>query len=151
MLVGGRVLPASKNYDAQQPQARELYWEQANKAFFEAGMDAWWCESSEPFTPEWARNDRPDAADQFMEFYQTASQYMPAELTNTYGLYHALGIWEGQRRTNEAKRVCNLTRSSYTGTQKYGTIRWSGDISATWDTLKKQIPAGLHMRMSGVP
>lgn len=45
----------------------------------------------------------------------------------------------------------NLTRSGYTGQQKYGTVLWSGDISAKWETLAKQIPAGLGFCASGMP
>jgi alpha-D-xyloside xylohydrolase len=60
-------------------------------------------------------------------------------------------MYEGQRSVTDEKRVVNLTRSGYTGAQRYGTILWSGDTSATWDTLKKQIPAGLNACAAGIP
>jgi alpha-D-xyloside xylohydrolase len=47
--------------------------------------------------------------------------------------------------------VVILTRSAYTGEQRNGTISWSGDISANWETLRRQIPAGLSFGMSGFP
>ena len=47
--------------------------------------------------------------------------------------------------------MVNLTRSSYTGQQRYGTILWSGDIDASWDTLRKQIAVGLSFCASGLP
>ncbi len=37
------------------------------------------------------------------------------------------------------------------GSQKYGTILWSGDISASWETLRKQIVAGLQFCICGLP
>jgi alpha-D-xyloside xylohydrolase len=49
------------------------------------------------------------------------------------------------------KRVCNLTRSAYTGQQRYGTIMWSGDTDASWGTLKNQVAIGLHFSASGIP
>lgn len=45
----------------------------------------------------------------------------------------------------------NLTRSSYAGQHRNSTITWSRDIPASWDTLKKQIPAGLNFCAAGEP
>jgi alpha-D-xyloside xylohydrolase len=76
---------------------------------------------------------------------------MKAELTNSYGLFHARAIYEGQRGETEEKRVLNLTRNGYTGQQRYGAVLWSGDISADWTTMKRQIAAGLNFCASGIP
>jgi alpha-D-xyloside xylohydrolase len=76
---------------------------------------------------------------------------MPRELSNTYCLYHARGMYEGQRSVTEAKRVVNLTRSGWTGQQRYGVILWSGDTAAKWETLRRQITAGLHFCACGLP
>jgi alpha-D-xyloside xylohydrolase len=73
------------------------------------------------------------------------------ELGNAYGLYHSQGIYEGQRGACDKKRVVNLTRSGYTGQQKYGTILWNGDVAASWETMRKQIIAGLHLTACGLP
>jgi alpha-D-xyloside xylohydrolase len=94
---------------------------------------------------------QPEPSTMYHEFYHTGSQHIPAQLSNSYGLYHARTIYEGQRDTTDEKRVVNLTRNGYTGQQRYGTILWSGDISANWITLKKQIPAGLNLCASGIP
>ncbi len=68
-----------------------------------------------------------------------------------YSLLHSKGLYEGQRSVTEKKRVVNLTRSSYAGQQRYATITWTGDTAANWDTLRKQIPAGLHFCATGSP
>jgi len=44
-----------------------------------------------------------------------------------------------------------LTRSSYAGQHRYGTITWSGDPAATWETLRRQIPDGLNFCVTGSP
>jgi len=44
-----------------------------------------------------------------------------------------------------------LTRSAFAGSQRYAAATWSGDVSADWDFLRKQIPAGLNMAISGIP
>jgi alpha-D-xyloside xylohydrolase len=58
-------------------------------------------------------------------------------------------MYEGQRSVCEEKRVVNLTRSYFPGQQRYGTITWSGDISATWDVLARQIAEGLNFSVTG--
>lgn len=145
------LLPAAEVYDAFSEEARRVYWRQAEEGIFSHGTDAWWCDSSEPFTPEWSRKERPEPGEQYREFVQQSSTHMPAEKTNAYGLVHAQGIYEGQRGSGSDKRVVNLTRNGYTGSQRYGTILWSGDTEATWDTFRRQIPAGLNLCAAGIP
>ena len=147
----GLLLPFSEIYDAFNQEARELYWKQANEGLFSHGIDAWWCDSSEPFTPEWTMKTEPDAGALYHEYIREAGSFVPLELGNAYGLYHAKGIYEGQRGTCKKKRVTNLTRSGYTGQQRYGTILWSGDIAANWKTMENQITAGLHLCACGLP
>ncbi len=145
------LLPFSNLYNPLKKEARDIYWKQVERGLFRYGIDSWWCDSSEPFTPEWGHVERPDAAVMYREYAECASQQMPARLTNAYGLYHARTLYEGQRSVEEDRRVVNLTRSGYTGSQRYGTILWSGDTCATWETLQRQIPAGLNFCASGHP
>ena len=44
-----------------------------------------------------------------------------------------------------------MTRNGYLGSQKYGTILWSGDTYASWEMLRRQIVAGLQFCISGLP
>ena len=147
------LLPMSNVYNALSEEARDLYWQQVNENYFSKGVDAWWCDSSEPYTPEWNHLICPDVATQFHEFIKDASDHLPARLCNAYGFYHAKTLYDGQRKTmgEKEKRVVNLTRSAYTGQQRFGTILWSGDIEASWRTLNRQVAAGLHFCMSGLP
>ncbi len=141
----------SELYNAFNPDTRKLYWKQANEGLFSKGVDSWWCDSSEPFTPEWNNPVKPEPDQNMMAFHNTCKTYMDEVYTNAYPYMHAKAIYEGQREVTGGKRVVNLTRSGYTGTQKYGTILWSGDTCAKWSTLKKQIAAGLNYCASGLP
>lgn len=145
------LLPGTEIYDAFSEKARQLYWKQAKEKLFDFGIDAWWCDSSEPLTPEWERRMEPEAGELYREYVEQASKVMPADRINAFGLYHAEGIWEGQRGTDSGRRVMNLTRSGWAGSQRYGTVLWSGDIAADWNTLKSQIAAGLQFSASGLP
>lgn len=147
----GLLLSGSNIYNPYVEEGRSLYWKQVKEGLYDYGVDAWWCDSSEPFTPEWNHLGEPEKSTMYHEFCNTAAQHIPAQLLNSYGLFHAKAIYEAQRKESEEKRVVNLTRSGYTGQQRYGTILWSGDISASWTTMKQQIVAGLNICVSGLP
>ena len=177
----GELLNGINIYNALSPKAREIYWKQAREGLFEHGVDAWWCDNSEPIAPEWNYTVKPENSKIYDEYVRTLPMHIPAEMTNAFCLYHAMGIYEGQRGYYKAKaakvqdeslkeqsvfgkehpcksndkpaekRVVNLTRSGYIGQQRYGTILWSGDISASWDTFRRQVAAGLNFSASGLP
>ncbi len=147
----GLLLPGMSIYNAFSQEARDLYWSQVERALYSEGVDSWWCDSSEPITPEWEHSIEPADSDKYFEFKENAANIMPLEKANAFSKYHAQTIWDGQRKCTNAKRVVNLTRSGWAGSQKYGTILWSGDISASWDTLTEQVRAGLQVAASGVP
>ncbi len=155
MKAAGQMLPVGNIYNALSEEGRKLYWKQVEEGLYQYGIDGWWCDSSEPITPEWNHKDRPDAAVQYAEYLKTAADLLPPGEGNAYALYHAQSLYEGQRSSEykeyAGKRVVNLTRSAWTGQQRFGTILWSGDVDASWDTLKKQIAAGLHFTASGLP
>ncbi len=145
------LLPASDLYNPLKEEARKTYWNQVNRGLFSKGVDAFWCDSAEPITVEWTHKNRPEPSANYYEYVKALEDKLPADYTNAFPLYHAKTIYEGQRSTGTDKRVCNLTRAAYTGQQRYGTIMWSGDIAASWDTFKKQIPGSLNFSASGLP
>ena len=132
-------------------KARALYWKQAREGLANFGVESWWCDSSEPMTPEWNHLTCPPEEIQFNEYVQAASDSMPLEKSNSYGFYHAMGMYEGQKQDFPERRMIILTRSGVLGSQKYGVTLWSGDTSATWKTLQNQMLAAIHFSLSGIP
>lgn len=151
MKENGFLLGNQATYNAFEEKARELYWDQANRGLFSKGIDAWWCDCTEPFEADWKGAVKPEPEERLMINTEEAKKYLDPEYINAYSLLHSKGIYEGQRKTTEEKRVINLTRSAYAGQHRYGTITWSGDITAKWDTLEKQIPEGLNFCVTGEP
>jgi len=72
-------------------------------------------------------------------------------VVNAFPLEHVKGVYEHQRATTSDKRVFILTRSAFAGQQRYGANTWSGDIVSGWETLQKQIPAGLSFALTANP
>ena len=147
---GGKLYANLSTYDAFDPEARKLYWEQCEREIFAAGTDAWWCDSSEPFTPDWQGSRKKTDKERYELTKEEDTRYMDARQANLYAVAHARGIFENQSAADEKKRVFNLTRSGFLSIQKYGAVLWSGDISAKWETLKKQITEGCQMAASGI-
>lgn len=151
MRQHGFLLGNEANYDAFNKEARALYWKQANEGLFSKGIDAWWCDCTEPFESDWHGEEKPEPEERLKINVDEFKKYLDPEYISAFSLQHSKGIYEGQRNVTDKKRVVNLTRSSYAGQQRYGTITWSGDISASWQTLKKQIPEGLNYCAAGMP
>jgi alpha-D-xyloside xylohydrolase len=132
-------------YDAFNPEARKLFWAQMNEALFSKGIDAWWMDATEP---ELVGEGTPAALKAAMHPTALGSG---ARMANAYVLPSSQAVYEGQRAADPQKRVFILTRSAFAGSQRYAAASWSGDVSSDWDSLRKQIPAGLNMALSGIP
>lgn len=148
-------------YDVFNPEARQYYWKYANDEFFSRGFDAWWCDSSEPLDGDWNQLPAPNADgsrygwndhERRWQLNKTVlGEALGVKRSSLYSLYHSMGIYDNQRATTSDKRVVNLTRSSYAGQQRYGTIVWNGDTHASWQSFRQQIPAGLNYMATGNP
>lgn len=151
MSEQGFLLGNQATYDAFREEARRMYWNQANTGLFSHDIDAWWCDCTEPFEADWKGGVKPEPEQRMLMNTAEAKLYLDPEYINAYSLLHSKGIYEGQRFVTASKRVVNLTRSAYAGQHRYGTITWSGDIAANWETLKKQIADGLNFCVTGSP
>ncbi len=144
----GCLLGDESTYDAFSEKGRKIYWQQVQRGFFDHGVDAWWCDSSEPFISDWKGKVKLPPAQRIKENTELLRRYIDYDRMNEYSLYHSKGIYEGQRGCSEV-RVLNLTRSAIVGQHRYGTVVWSGDVTATWETLKRQIPEGVNYTATG--
>lgn len=152
MQAAGYLLNDYATYDAFDEGARELYWKQAERELFSGGFDSWWCDSTEPFSgPDWNGEFLREPWERFRLVGNEHNKFLRADRANLYAAAHAKGIYENQRKAAPKKRVLNLTRAGYASIQKYGTVLWSGDIKASWKTLRCQITEGLNMALSGMP
>ena len=151
LLDRNLMLGNQSTYNAFLPEARDCYWEQARRGLFAHGIDAWWCDCTEPFEADWFGAIKPEPDARLEINVQQSKLYLDPGDINAYSLLHSQGIYEGQRRTTQTKRVVNLTRSSYAGQHRFSTITWNGDICATWDALRRCIPEGINFCAAGEP
>jgi alpha-D-xyloside xylohydrolase len=130
-----------KPYDPFNPEARDIYWKYLNQGLFSLGIDGWWMDSTEP--------DHLDV--KAKDFDNPTYLGSFRKVRNAYPLMTVGGVYDHQRATTSDKRVFILTRSAFAGQQRYGANTWSGDVTASWDALRKQISAGLNFSLTGIP
>ncbi|MBE2212664.1 MAG: DUF4968 domain-containing protein [Opitutaceae bacterium] len=151
LLARGLMLGNQSTYDAFRAEARAVYWEQARRGLLAHGVDAWWCDCTEPFEADWQGAVKPEPHARLALNTEASKRYLDPGYINSYSLLHSQGIYEGQRAAAPDKRVVNLTRSSYAGQHRYGTTTWNGDVCATWETLRRSIPEGVNFCVTGEP
>lgn len=130
-----------KPYDPYSSQARDIYWKYLNNGLFSLGMDGWWMDSTEP--------DHLDFKESDLDIPTSMGPFR--KVRNAYPLMTVGGVYDHQRAVSSEKRVFILTRSAFAGQQRYGSNVWTGDVQASWKTLKDQIPAGLNFSLCAIP
>jgi alpha-D-xyloside xylohydrolase len=148
-VTGGRTqipsyFPGSRLFEAFNADARKTFWHQMQTSLYGKGVEAWWLDSSEPLD-FYGEEQGP-----MLEGAHTAMG-SGTRYANMYPLMETQAVYEGQRATTDKQRVFILTRSAFLGQQRHAAASWSGDIAPTFDSLRRQIPAGLNYSMSGLP
>lgn len=135
---GGFAPVIGPNIDTTNPDAAKWWWEKIRDRYIKPyGFDYLWLDETEP--------DIDPATD----FYSIGSG---VRYYNVYPLFHTASVYDGFRRDfGDSRRVMILARAAYLGAQRNGTVFWSSDITATWDMLKRSIPAGLNFTATGLP
>ena len=124
--------------DTTNPGAQQFFWSRAKKNYYDKGIKMFWLDEAEPET-------RPYDYDNVRMFAGNG-----LEVSNLYCVGYAKAFYDGMRAAGE-NEICNLIRCAWLGTQRYGVVLWSGDIASTFDSLKKQIKAGLNVSLCGIP
>jgi len=125
-------------YDTTHPGAREFVWEKCKENYYKKGIRCFWLDEAEP---EYGPYD----FDNYRYFAGPALQ-----CTNIYPVMYAKGFYDGLKKEGE-KEILSLVRCAWAGSQKYGTLTWSGDIHSSFRAMREQLQAGLNMCLAGIP
>ena len=134
-------------YDAYSEDARNNYWRFFYDGVVSKGVDAYWMDSSEP-----DHYQGGEAMEETFDFV-TGMGCTWRSVRNAFPLVHVGGVYAHHRAETSlsGKRCMILTRSGYAGLQRYGANTWSGDVTASWQTLSNQIAAALSYSVCGNP
>ena len=125
-------------FDATHPEARDYVWQVCKKNYYDKGVRIFWLDEAEP---EYGPYD--------FDLYRY-HQGPALQCTNIYPAMYAKGYFDGMTAEGQ-KNICNLVRSAWAGSQRYGALVWSGDVSSTFRAMKEQLQIGLNMGIAGIP
>ncbi len=132
-------IPNTQWVDFFNPEASQFYWQNFSEKLLPYQIDGWWQDATEP------END--DLVGRKINNGSIAGE----RLRNVYPLYVTKTVYDGLRKDAPDKRAFILTRSGFSGQQKYASAVWSGDVGNDWETLQRQITAGLNTSITGMP
>ena len=124
--------------DVTNPDARKYVWEKIKKNYYDLGIKIFWLDEAEPELTGY----------EFSHYRYFRGADM--EVGNMYPKEYARMAYEGMEEEGQEK-IVNLLRCAWAGSQKYGTLVWSGDIDSSFRSLRSQLAAGLNMGISGLP
>jgi alpha-glucosidase (family GH31 glycosyl hydrolase) len=120
--------------DIFKPEGNEWFWN-VYKRLINQGVDGMWGDLGEP--------------EVFPSKVLTAAGKAD-EVHNIYGHNWAKLIAEGYQKDFPNQRPFILMRAGYSGSQRFGMMPWSGDVSRSWGGLQSQMEIALQMGMQGM-
>lgn len=134
MAFGG----LSRFLDVTHPEARRTVWEICKRSYWDKGVRTFWLDEAEP---EYGVYD-----------YDNYRYHLGpnVQVGNLYPQLYARAFADGMTAAGQPD-VMNLLRAAWAGSQRYGALVWSGDIHSTFDDLRRQLVAGIHMGVAGIP
>lgn len=121
--------------DIYKKEGREWFWN-IYKEILGYGVKGLWGDLGEPeVLPSWVNFGEKKKAD---------------EIHNIYGHDWAKLIFKGYQKDFPTERPFILMRAGYSGSQRFGMIPWSGDVSRSWGGLQSQPEISLQMGIQGL-
>ncbi len=120
--------------DIFKPEGKEWFWN-VYKRLINQGVGGMWGDLGEP--------------EVFPSKVITAGGKAD-EVHNIYGHNWAKLIADGYKKDFPNQRPFILMRAGYSGSQRFGMVPWSGDVSRSWGGLQSQMEIALQMGMQGL-
>jgi alpha-D-xyloside xylohydrolase len=128
----------SSFFDATNPRARAYVWNKCKQNYYDYGIKLFWLDEAEP---EYRHYDF-----EHYRYYEGSN----LQIGNLYPQKFSKSFYDGMAREGQ-ENIVNLVRCAWAGSQRYGALVWSGDIHSNFEDFRKQICAGLHMGIAGIP
>ena len=125
--------------DVFNPQGQD-WFNQTYQSLYQQGVKGWWGDLGEPEVhPQDTLHTLADGR-----------KVNADEIHNVYGHQWAKMLFNKQLSLNPEQRPFIMMRSGFAGSQRYGMLPWTGDVSRSWDGLKPQVELSLQMGLLGM-
>ncbi len=121
------------------------WWGELHKSLLDKGVEGIWNDMNEPANFSTQSKTIPKDT---VHINDEGERKLHSEIHNIYGMLEAQATYHGIINHIPNKRPFILTRSAYSGTQRYSGI-WAGDNTSTWEHLESSIPMNLNLGLSG--
>lgn len=125
-------------YDTTNPGARDYVWKKIKKNYYDRGIKHYWLDAAEPESIPYHFDN--------LRYYLGSG----LEVANSYPFFYAQTMTDGLKAAGETE-IIHLERCAWAGSQRLGTLVWSGDIVSSFESMRRQMVAGLHMAVAGIP
>ncbi len=141
----GPVWPGNCAFpDFTDPRVRE-WWGDLYRGLLEAGVDGIWDDMNEPAL--FGEDDATIPGPVRHDLDGVGGDHRRAH--NLYGLNMARATAEGLARLRPDRRPFVITRSGWTGVQRYAA-HWTADNRSDWASLRQTLPMVLNLGLSGI-
>ncbi len=109
--------------DATNPRTRKYVWEKCKKNYADIGVKTFWLDEAEP---------------EFTNYNYERYQYHAGPVSKVGNIYpreYSKLFYEGQKEIGQ-NDIVNLVRCAWVGSQRYGSLVWSGDIFSSYEDFR---------------
>ena len=131
--------------DITNPEAGEFLYEKIKQNYIDKGITSFWLDEAEP---EIYPYDYENIQMRMGNGLEASCYYPYAYNKNVEIELKKHGIWN-KKNINEQDGII-LVRSGGIGSQRLRSVIWSGDVPSTFESLRKQLIAGLQMAVCGI-
>lgn len=142
-LMEGHVWPGRCQFpDFTNPRVRE-WWGELFQEYVEIGVAGVWNDMNEPAV--FGTGTFPMDVRHNYDGHRGSHR----KAHNVYGMQMVRATYEGLKKLQKNKRPFTITRSGYSGTQRYSSV-WTGDNVASWEHLKLAAIMCQRLSVSGI-
>ena len=141
----GKVWPGECYFpDFTNPEVREWWADLFKELIEDIGVKGVWNDMNEPAVMDVPGKTFPDD----VRHNYDGNNCSHRKAHNIYGMQMARATYHGLKKFSYPKRPFVITRSAYSGTQRYSST-WTGDNVATWEHLSIANAQAQRMCLSG--
>lgn len=142
----GKVWPGDAVYTDYTLDAAARWWGDLFRGYTDHGVAGIWTDMNEPsdFIDQTGKTQLDVVS------YDGGANTTYAQNRNVFALGMARATRAGLERLKPNDRPFVITRAAYAGIQRYSTT-WTGDNTATWESLALSIPMFQSLGLSGQP
>lgn len=137
------VWPGNSHFTDFTSEKGRDWWTKELKFYTDLGLEGFWNDMNEPAC--WGQ-DIPN----MIEFDYDGQQVSHKKARNVYGFQMVRATFEGAQKQLKNKRPFALTRSGFSGVQRYSAV-WTGDNVAGDDHMLLGVRLVNSLGMAGVP